>query len=49
MYPIGVKRWNPTSCVSLELFLGMRKATDRMSYILTHNLIKASAKSALLR
>ena len=28
IYPIVSKRWNPTSCVSLFLFLGMRKATD---------------------
>ena len=49
MYPIGSKRWNPTSCVSLVLLLVMRKATDGTSYILTHNLIYASAKSTLLR
>ena len=38
MYTIGSERWNPTSYVSLVSFLVIRKATDRTSSILTHNL-----------
>ena len=49
MYPIGRERWNTTSCVSLGVFLGMSKAKDRKSSILTHSLMYASAKSTLLR
>ena len=39
MYPMGRERWNTNSCVSLGVILGMRKPTDRTSYILTHNLM----------
>ena len=37
MYPMGGKRWDPTSCVSLGVFLGMRNVTDGTPSILTHN------------
>ena len=36
MYPMVRERWNPTSCVSVGVFLEMRKATDGTSYILIH-------------
>ena len=39
MYPMGREIWNPTICMSLEVLLEMRKATDRKSSILTHNLM----------
>ena len=39
MYPMVRERWNTTICVSLGVFLGMRKATDGTSSILTHNLM----------
>ena len=48
-YPMGIERWNPTSCSSSGVDFGTRNATDGMSSSRTQMRIYASARSIFLK
>ena len=48
-HPMGIARWNPTSCFSSGVDFGTRNATAGISSRRTHMRMYASARSTMLR